>query len=95
MTAYDFEGNDWDEITESEKRNIVDRLVRGRDAISEDYEALAAEHDLCAIHWPPLREALRAWLDSHGEADIEERLAEAANEWFAATPTPTTEEPGR
>jgi hypothetical protein len=29
-----------------------------------------------------LREALTAWLDSHGEPDIEERLAEAAKEWL-------------
>ena len=30
-----------------------------------------------------LRTALRAWLDSHGEPDIEEALAAAANDWFA------------
>jgi hypothetical protein len=29
-----------------------------------------------------LREALRAWLDSHGEPDIEEALAQAAKEWL-------------
>jgi hypothetical protein len=48
MTAYDFEGNDWDEITESEKRSIVDRLVAERDALSDDYETLVAEHDNCS-----------------------------------------------
>lgn len=47
MTAYDFEGNDWDEITESEKRAIVQRLVDSRDALADDYESLAAEHDRC------------------------------------------------
>lgn len=29
-----------------------------------------------------LREALAAWLDSHGEPDIEERLADAAKDWL-------------
>jgi hypothetical protein len=48
MTAFDFEGNDWDDITESEKRAIVGRIVAERDALSDDYETLVREHDLCA-----------------------------------------------
>jgi hypothetical protein len=31
-----------------------------------------------------LAEALRIWLDSHGEPDIEERLADAAKDWLGA-----------
>ena len=29
-----------------------------------------------------LRDALQEWLNSHGEMDVEERLAEAAKEWL-------------